>query len=161
MSVMAGTWHVWAMTMIFSRGALGVAGLGAFGLVLAGCAPRETAAPDPVAKEARGKYLVERVGMCIDCHSPRGPGGQFDLSRWLQGAPLGFAPTVPMPAWAPYAPAIAGLTQFTDEQALALLTEGKTVSGQPLRPPMPEYRFNREDAEAIVAYLRSLKPAGP
>lgn len=127
---------------------------------VSGCSPAKDAAINPGAKRARGQYLVERVGMCIDCHSPRGPGGQFDRSRWLQGAQLGFAPTVPMPAWATYAPSLAGLMQFTDEQALALLTGGKTVSGQPLRPPMPEYRFDRGDAEAIIAYLRSLEPAG-
>jgi hypothetical protein len=62
-----------------------------------------------------------------------------------------------MPAWGGYAPAIAGLRNYTDEQAIALLSEGRTLHGQPLRPPMPEYRFSREDAAAVVAYLRTLK----
>jgi len=112
---------------------------------------------DPAVKQERGRYLVQNVGMCADCHSPRGPGGVFDQGRWLQGSPLGFGATVPMPAWAGFAPAIAGLPNYTDEQAIALLTDGRTLHGQPLRPPMPEYRFNREDAEAVVVYLRSLK----
>ena len=136
-----------------------IAGFSAFGLFLSGCGESKAVAvaADPSAKVARGKYLVENVGMCADCHSPRGPGGAFDQSRWLQGAPLGFAATVPMPAWAEVAPPIAGLHNYTDEQAVAFLSTGKTISGQPLRPPMPQYRFNTEDAEAVVAYLRSLK----
>lgn len=127
------------------------------GLALTGCDTNKAGALDPAAKQERGRYLVQNVGMCADCHSPRGPGGVFDQSRWLQGAPLGFAATVPMPAWAGFAPAIAGLRNYTDEQAIALLTEGRALHGQPLRPPMPEYRFSREDAEAVVVYLRSLK----
>lgn len=134
-----------------------VAGVAAAGLSLTGCDSSKAAAVDPAAKKERGRYLVEQVGMCADCHSPRGPGGAFDQSRWLQGAPLGFAPTVPMPVWATFAPPIAGLPAYTDEQAIALLSEGKRPHGEPLRPPMPPYRFNREDAEAVVAYLRALK----
>lgn len=125
--------------------------------ILAGCRDEKVVVPDPQVRLERGRYLVEKIGMCADCHSPRGPGGVFDRARWLQGSPLGFAPTVPMPAWAEHAPAIAGLHNYSDEQAVALLTEGKTLHGQPLRPPMPEFRFNREDASAVVAYLRSLK----
>jgi mono/diheme cytochrome c family protein len=105
---------------------------------------------------ARGRYLVERVGMCADCHSVRNEKGQFVAELWLQGAPLGFAPTVPMPAWASAAPAIAGLPTMTDEQALAFFTSGARPDGSHSRPPMPEYRFERADAEAVVAYLRSL-----
>jgi mono/diheme cytochrome c family protein len=134
-----------------------LAGVSAGGLFLSGCGDSKAVVVDPAAKLARGKYLVEHVGMCADCHTPRGPGGVFDESRSLKGAPLGFAPTVPMPAWAGYAPPIAGLHNYTDEQALAFLTTGKTIHGQPLRPPMPPYRFSSEDADAVLVYLRSLK----
>ncbi|MEZ0216761.1 MAG: cytochrome c [Rariglobus sp.] len=134
-----------------------IAGFSACSLFLTGCGDTKAVAVDPTAKLARGQYLVQNVGMCADCHTPRGPGGVFDQSRWLQGSVLGFAPTVPMPAWAEAAPPIAGLPNYTDEQALAFLTTGKTISGQPLRPPMPPYRFSPEDAEAVLAYLRSLK----
>lgn len=143
-------------TILTTAGAC--AGVMILGLTLAGC--RDAVGRDDTSAATRlerGRYLVEQVGMCADCHSPRGPGGVFDRSRWLQGAPLGFAPTVPMPAWADHAPAIAGLHHYTDEQAIAFLSEGRTKHGQPLRPPMPEYRFDRADAEAVVAYLRSLK----
>jgi hypothetical protein len=36
---------------------------------------------------------------------------------------------------------------------------GIAFNGLPARPPMPQYRFNQQDAEAIVAYLKSLAPA--
>ncbi len=112
-------------------------------------------AADPLA---RGKYLVENVGMCQDCHTPMTPTGP-DPARWLQGAELPFAPTVPLPAWASAAPAIAGLPSLEDDEALALLTTGALPGGTTLRPPMPHYRFNQDDARAVVAYLRSLAPA--
>jgi hypothetical protein len=35
---------------------------------------------------------------------------------------------------------------------------GIASNGLPVRPPMPQYRFNQQDAEAIVAYLRSVAP---
>ena len=34
---------------------------------------------------------------------------------------------------------------------------GLAPNGQPARPPMPQYKMNRADAEAVVAYLKSLK----
>jgi len=34
---------------------------------------------------------------------------------------------------------------------------GIAYNGLPGKPPMPQYRFNREDATAIVAYLKSLE----
>lgn len=142
----------WGRFTFFATGAC----LSAAGLLSGGCKDGRAAA-DPAAMAARGKYLVENVGLCADCHSPRGPGGVFDRGRWLQGAPLGFAPTVPMPAWADTAPSIAGLHNYTDAEAMAFLTGGKTPHGRPLRPPMPDYRFAPEDAAAVLAYLRSLK----
>jgi mono/diheme cytochrome c family protein len=40
---------------------------------------------DPLV--ARGQYLAEGPGHCGECHTPRGIGGQMDLSRWLAGGP--------------------------------------------------------------------------
>jgi hypothetical protein len=33
------------------------------------------------------------------------------------------------------------------------------TNGMQARPPMPRYRFTKEDAEAVVQYLHSLPPA--
>ena len=108
-------------------------------------------------KVQRGKYLVEQVGMCADCHTPRDQKGEFLKQNWLQGSAIHFTPVHPMP-FAAVAPAIAGLpTYATDDQAIKFLEAGITASGKPALPPMPQYRFNHEDATAVVAYLRSLK----
>ncbi|MFT3829999.1 MAG: cytochrome c [Opitutaceae bacterium] len=111
-------------------------------------------APLPGELLAEGRRLVENVGLCSDCHTARLPTGEFDRSRWLQGSPLPFEPTIEMP-WSSVAPGIAGLRNYTDAEAVAFLTTGVRAAG-PLRPPMPQFRFNEAEARAIVAYLRSL-----
>jgi mono/diheme cytochrome c family protein len=108
------------------------------------------------ARVARGKYLVEQVAMCIDCHSPRGPKGEFIREKWLQGAPLDFKNTIPMPKWAEVAPPLAGLPGWTEAQVVTLLTTGKDQKGEMADPPMPQYRMNKDDATAVAAYLKSL-----
>lgn len=110
------------------------------------------------ATVARGKYLVENVAICADCHSPRDAKGEFTKGEWLQGAPLGFKPVVPMPVWADTAPHIAGLPGWEKDAAIKFLMTGVAYNGLPARPPMPRYRFNLQDAQAIVAYLKSLEP---
>lgn len=35
----------------------------------------------------RGRYLVEALGHCAECHTPRDPFGGLDRASWLQGAP--------------------------------------------------------------------------
>jgi mono/diheme cytochrome c family protein len=128
------------------------------GLTLAGCSGGSTPAGASGDQSlARGKYLVENVGMCADCHSPMGPTGP-DPARFLHGAELVFTPTVPIPDWATTAPAIAGLPSLDDDEAISLLTTAALSNGTQMRPPMPHFRLNRDDAIAVVAYLRSLAP---
>jgi len=110
------------------------------------------------AANPRGKYLVEGIGLCADCHTPRDQKGEPIKSQWLMGAPIMFKPTVSMP-WADQAPQIAGLPGWTKEAAIKFLTTGIAYNGYPARPPMPQYRFNRADAEAVVAYLKALTPS--
>jgi|SRR5580658_1396701 mono/diheme cytochrome c family protein len=106
---------------------------------------------------AHGKYIVERTSMCHDCHTPRDDKGQLIMSQSLQGAPIGSKPVHPMP-WADFAPPIAGLpASFTPEQMVKFLQTGIRPDGTMPRPPMPPYRFSHEDAEAVTAYLRSVK----
>jgi Cytochrome c len=107
----------------------------------------------------RGKYLVEDVGLCGDCHTPRNEKGQPVREQWLRGSTLDFKPTVPIPDWADKAVCIAGLPGWEKGPAIKFMMTGIAYNGLPARPPMPQYRFNREDAEAVVAYLKSLEPA--
>jgi mono/diheme cytochrome c family protein len=105
----------------------------------------------------RGRYLVENIGMCSDCHTPRGPHGDLLAGKALQGAPIGFSPKAPMP-WGTYAPAIAGLpAHWTEEQTVAFLQTGRRPDGSFPRPPMPGYRLSEEDARALAGYLKTLR----
>jgi mono/diheme cytochrome c family protein len=108
---------------------------------------------------ARGKYLVEGVGMCGDCHTPHDEKGEPVKGQWLKGAPLAFKPSVPMPVWADNAVNIAGLPGWEKDAAIKFLMTGVAYNGLPARPPMPQFRFNQQDATATVAYLKSLEPA--
>jgi hypothetical protein len=105
-----------------------------------------------------GRYLVQNVGLCGDCHSPHDDHGQVIKTRELQGASLTFKPLGPVPNWSEYAPGLVGLLGFTDDQMVTFLTTGKDPSGKFARPPMPTYRLNRKDGTAMVSYLRSLTP---
>lgn len=115
----------------------------------------------------RGEYLANHVSVCIDCHSTRdfskfaGPvvpgtegkgGDKFDHS-------LGFPGTF-------YAKNITadketGLGNWTDGEIYRAMTKGVSKNGEPLFPLMPYNSFNqmsRQDAYAIIAYIRTLKP---
>jgi hypothetical protein len=78
--------------------------------------------------------------------------------RRTKANPLSFKPIVPIPVWADKTPNIAGLPGWEDKDAVKFLMTGMAYNSLPGRPPMPQYRFNQEDASAIVAYLRSLAP---
>ena len=108
---------------------------------------------------ARGKYLVESVGLCGDCHSPRNEKGEPIKGQELKGTTLGFKPTVPMPVWADKAANISGLPGWEKDAAIKFMMTGVASNDLPARPPMPQYRFNVQDAQAIVAYLKSLERA--
>ncbi len=109
------------------------------------------------AQIKRGEYLVKGVGMCGDCHTPFTMTGAFVMDKWLQGKKLEFGPLVPIPVWANTSLNIAGLEGWDTEKAVQFFMTGLAPTGQVARPPMPAYRMNRADAEAVVAYLKSLK----
>jgi mono/diheme cytochrome c family protein len=106
---------------------------------------------------ARGKYIVEDVAMCGTCHTPRFADGSLDRSRWLAGASVPYLPAQPRPDWPINAPRIAGTLPTTNANMVTLLTTAVWITGQPLRDPMPKFHMSRADAEAVVAYLRSLR----
>ncbi len=132
----------------------------ALALGLAACAQQAPAPLEGAALVTRGEYLVTSIGGCNDCHTPMGPQGP-DMTHTLQGATLIFAPTVQIP-WAPVAPAIAGgPAGYTDEQFVAFLQTGVRPNGSHALPPMPQFRFNEEDARAVAAYISSLPRETP
>jgi len=110
------------------------------------------------ANVARGKYIVEGVAMCGTCHTPRDDNGELDRGKWLEGASLWLQPSRPTTDWPLKAPRIAGNPAGTDADIIKLLTTGLWQDNKPLRAPMPQFRMTREDATAVVAYLKSLNP---
>jgi mono/diheme cytochrome c family protein len=105
---------------------------------------------------ARGKYIVEGVAACGECHTPRKQDGELDYNHWLAGAPVPYLSARPEPDWPIVAPRIAGAPPASDAQMITLLTTGIWVNGRPLRSPMPRFRMTHSDAEAVLAYLKSL-----
>ena len=108
------------------------------------------------AEIERGKYLVENVAMCVECHTPRDSQGALRKDAWLAGAPIWIRPVAPIPNWADHAPSLAGWPSFTEEQGERILEKGTGPEGEELRPPMHIYHMKHEDAKAIIAYLKSL-----
>lgn len=136
--------------------------LAACAAVLAATSLRSSAATPAgnAALVARGKYLVTRVSMCGDCHTPRSPTGELDQQHWLQGNTLTFKPTVPVPGWAAVAPDIAGLPKgWSRADTVKFLQTGTMPQGAHANPPMLQLRLSHRDAVAIAAYLASL-PSG-
>jgi mono/diheme cytochrome c family protein len=114
-------------------------------------------APAPSGNSAaRGQYIVEGVAVCGNCHTPRKPNGELDHSRWLAGAPVPYSPARPTADWPSVAPRLAGLPPTGDAGMITLLTTGVWVTGKPLRDPMPQFHMTRSDAEAVLAYLKSV-----
>jgi mono/diheme cytochrome c family protein len=108
----------------------------------------------------RGRYLVENVAQCIQCHTPRERSGNLLRSQWLQGGPIPVDSPYSGQPWARRAPNIAGLGGFGPEGTKHLLMTGIVPrTGRPPQAPMPPFRMDEEDADAVVAYLMSLRQA--
>lgn len=107
---------------------------------------------------ARGKYIVESVAVCGQCHTPRDSQGNLDRTRWLQGGPVPYMSAKPASDWPINAPRIGGTPPAPDPDMVKLLTTGIWTDGNHLRLPMPQFRMDVSDAQAVVAYLKSLTP---
>jgi mono/diheme cytochrome c family protein len=109
-------------------------------------------------KMQHGRYLVEHVAMCVQCHTPRTEQGELDRSRLLQRAPMPIQSPFPSQTWAFKAPKIAGLPGgWSEEDMIRLLRTGKGPRGNAPRPPMPPFRMTQEDAAAVAVFLKSLQ----
>ncbi len=121
-------------------------------------------AQPPAASDAqieRGRYLTVEVGRCQECHSPRLENREFDKERWLKGAVLEYAPIQPIQGWHKTSPDITSTSRlwkrWGDAGMLKFLTTGVNPGGHPADAPMPAYKLKTEDAEAVIAYLKSLQ----
>jgi mono/diheme cytochrome c family protein len=112
------------------------------------------------SKLPRGKYLVEEVARCQECHTPRTEANEFDRGHWLKGATLVAAPSTPIQGWHQKSPDITSTSalwqRWGDDGMVKFLETAKNPRGGKAGPPMPAYTISHDDAEAIAAYLKSL-----
>ena len=134
-------------------------------------------APSPVAGNfapenrylvERGEYLVELLG-CGGCHTDGALEGAPQMGKALAGSGIGVAYMNPFNNDRPgvlYPPNITpdretGIGEWSDNQIAAAIRSGlgRHVSRRIAVMPWPAYaKMSDEDANAIVAYLRSIKP---
>ncbi len=115
---------------------------------------------------ARGKYIVENVAACSDCHSPHdwskhdspilpgmeGAGEDFSILRGLPGQ-------VVAPNLTPDAETGSGT--WSDDALARAIREGIGHDGRTLFPLMPYEGYRHmpdEDLASVIVYLRSLPP---
>ena len=119
----------------------------------------KTAAPSIPSSKAeidRGKYIVENVAMCPQCHTPRNSDATLDHAHELEGSAEFFQPPHPDQNWPLKAPRIGGNPPANDQDMIKLLTTGIWTDGKPLRLPMMPFRLSEADAKAVLAYLKSV-----
>jgi cytochrome c2 len=109
---------------------------------------------------ARGKELTEQVAKCQDCHTRRTATGELDRDAWLKGVA---SDPVKEPSGKPvvHIPDITGggsLFMVWGEKGMRrFLEKGTSPAGTTPSVHMPAYKLKRDDAEAIIAYLKSLR----
>lgn len=121
------------------------------------CCGHSVQAETPVE---RGRYIVEVIGACGNCHTLQGPDGPDDSRHLAGGIPI------EKPGIHAVPPNITpdgetGIGAWTDDQIIRAIREGVRPDGRVLGPPMPFalYRgISDQDAAAIVAYLRTVEP---
>ena len=108
----------------------------------------------------RGRYLVEGILTCGNCHSPRGPDGIIDGSRLYSGGPQTWdEPTYHVKGSNITPDAETGIGRWSEAEIKTALQEGHRPDGTQLAPvmPYPFYKvFLPADLDAVVAYLRSM-----
>ena len=109
----------------------------------------------------RGKYLVEGILTCGNCHTPRGAGGVLDTARRHAGGPQVWETTEYRVHPSNITPdQQTGVGAWSAGEVKAAIRDGKRPGGQQLSPQMPSayYRiFAPSDLDAVVAYMQSLK----
>ena len=132
---------------------MGLAAL-VFGIALVGTA----SAQSDLVK--RGDYLVNGLLTCGNCHSPKGPpaavaGKDFSGGLTFDEPPFKVTASNITPDKE------TGIGSWTDAQIKTALRKGVRPNGTPLAMIMPSdfYEIMTErDLNAVVAYLRTLKP---
>lgn len=114
--------------------------------------------PAADAQLVRGRYLVEALGHCAECHSPRDITGAVVEDRLYAGSRM------PDGAHAPnITPGKGGIGEWTEEDLVFFLEDGTTPEGDVTGGKMSSVIANTSqlpeaDRQAMAAYLKSLPP---
>lgn len=117
---------------------------------------------DPAKPAAwnRGRYLVDALGHCGECHSPRGQLGGLDSDRHLAGNPQG-PEGDKVPNLTPHP---KGLGDWSESDITLFLEMGMMPDGDFAGGSMGEVirnstsKLTADDRKAIASYLKSLPP---
>jgi mono/diheme cytochrome c family protein len=108
----------------------------------------------------RGAYLVNTIMTCANCHSPKGPPDAVAGKDFSGGLRFNVPPfDVTAPNITP--DKATGIGAWSDDDIKKLLRTGMRPSGVPVAAVMPTGFYDiitDADMDAIVAYLRTLKP---
>ncbi|MDB4955126.1 MAG: putative diheme cytochrome c-553 [Myxococcales bacterium] len=127
----------------------------------------DAASPHPDAGRTvveRGRYIMNNLGVCTFCHTPLNPDGTRDLTRLFAGVDcfIDIDPGTPnfgCISTRNLTNDATGLKNATDTQIKNAFLNGMRTDGKAIAPVMPYYIFHNmtnEDADAIVAYLRTV-----
>jgi mono/diheme cytochrome c family protein len=131
-------------------------------LVLAGPVISATIRAEADERKKRGEYLAAIMD-CGGCHTPGYLMGKPDFDRYLAGSDVGFE----IPGRGIFYPPNltpdreTGLGAWSAAEIMAAVRNGVRPDGRALAPVMPYHTYAHltdADAEALVAYLKSLKP---
>ncbi|HET7850348.1 MAG TPA: c-type cytochrome [Pseudolabrys sp.] len=108
----------------------------------------------------RGDYLVNTIMTCGNCHSPKGPSGDIPGKHFSGGL------SWDEPPFKVTAPNITqdketGIGKWSDADIKKLIRTGVRPNGVPIATVMPTGFYeilSDRDLNAIVAYLRTIKP---
>ena len=106
----------------------------------------------------RGRYLVETVAGCGNCHTPKGANGPLPGKKFAGGDVIkheDFTAVVPNIT----SDRETGIGNWTDDQILTALREGRRPDGSLIGLAMPFQSYRNladEDVKAIIAYLRTV-----
>jgi mono/diheme cytochrome c family protein len=108
----------------------------------------------------RGRYLVEALGHCGECHTPRDAFGGLDESAWLAGAPEP-AGEGRVPDITPHADGLGGWSARDIAYYLksGFTPDFDTVGGSMVEVQENLARLGDADRAAIAAYLKAVPPA--
>jgi mono/diheme cytochrome c family protein len=120
--------------------------------------------PDHSNQLAYGHYLTQTVSHCLQCHTPR-LDGLPDLARAGAGGNSYEVPGGGVVVAANITPGDPdGIVKWTDAQLKTAITTGVRPDGSRLVPLMDFDMYAEmkpEDLDALVAYVRTLKPIAP